>query len=102
MRFIASPGPPGFDGRGTPDDAEVIDADVAVAAGAVVGAETAVSVGVAEEEEAAVVPDVEAGIGFKLMTYAITSAICCCVNFPESPQGGIEKVGLGPSGVEPC
>ncbi len=99
VRLTASPGPPGLDGRGTPDDAEgvalvePVAPDVAVAAaGAVVGAAaTGVEAPVAEAET-----------GFKLITYEITSAICCCVSLFESPHGGMENVGLGPAGVEPC
>ena len=38
----------------------------------------------------------------RLIIYAITSAICCCVSAPWSPHAGIEIDGFGPAGVEPC
>jgi hypothetical protein len=38
----------------------------------------------------------------RLITYAITSAICCCVRALLSPQAGIEIAGFVPAGVEPC
>jgi len=41
-------------------------------------------------------------IGFRLMTYSITSAICCGDSLPESPHGTIVWAGLGPDGTDPC
>ena len=97
VKLTAAPGPPGLDGRGTAGEEAVVEADVSV--GTVV----------AEDDDAVEVTDVPATValdatetGFKLITYAITSAICCGISFFWSPQAGIEKVGFGPSGVEPC